>query len=178
MNRNLLKLLVLVVIVSGVVEAEEQSSKNELSLDVGLSFSWLSPKYGGPIDIRYARVMTDSLWFVVVPKFVLNLEAPQGTVMRGASFGLDFGFRWHFGHQDRIHIGLGGALGFRGYLLPVSGFGPCIRLDVSLYIPLDLSFYLILGGAAEGGVAQVGGDRTRLEHQLSGDILIGLAYRF
>ena len=172
MYRTLFTSIALVVLMPTVVEAQE----NELTLGIGTAFSRASPGYGGLIDVQYGRGITESLWFVVRPELLLNLEAPDGQVMKQGALGLDVGLRWLFGDQEGVRIAVGASLGARGYFEP--GYGGCIRLDSGIYFPLGSSMSVVLGGAVEGGVAELGDDYPVTEYQLRGDLWTRLVYRF
>jgi hypothetical protein len=175
-NKSVLLVLLLSIAVPLTAEAGELSNRNELSLGFGGAFGQASPDSGGLIDVHYARAVSDSLWLVVRPEFVLNLNAPEGMVAKQAAFGLDLGIRWHFGPPDTVHVALGAALGARGYFEP--GYGGCLRLDANLYVPVTNFMDVIISGAVEAGVASLGDETSRTELQRRGDLWMGLAFRF
>ena len=156
--------------------ADDLSTPNELSLGFGGAFGHVSPDSGGLIDLHYARALSDSLWLVVRPEFVLNLNSPEGGVAKQAAFGLDVGLRWHLGPADTVHFAVGTALGARGYFEP--GYGACLRVDAHLYVPVSKIMDIVISGALETGPARLGDELPRTVLQGRGDIWMGMAFRF
>jgi len=156
--------------------AEEGLQRNELSLGFGGAFGEASPDSGGLIDLHYARALSDELWLVLRPEFVMNLNAPEDTVAKKAAFGLDIGARYHLGPMDTVHFALGLSLGARGYFEP--GYGACLRLDAHLYVPVNRFLDVVISGALESGPARLGDESPRWVMQARGDVWMGAAFRF
>jgi len=175
-KRALMVAMLLVLCAPLAANAADEPGRNELSLGFGGAFGHVSPYSGGLIGLHYARALSDSLWLVLRPEFVMNLNPPDGTVAKQATFGLDAGLRWHLGPLDTVHFALGAALGARGYLEP--GYGACLRVDAHLYVPVSGYLDVIISGALEGGPARMGDESPRTVLQGRGDLWMAMSFRF
>ena len=152
--------------------------RNELSLGAGYGTSNVGPGEGVPVVLRYGRAIASSaLALVARGDVVLNAAAPDGTMLKGSSYGLAVGCEWRTAPPDRTGFALGGMVGGRAYTEP--GAALELRLGARLDVPFAQARWAAFAEAgAAVGVARVGDESPRTMGSRSAEVVVGMRARF
>jgi hypothetical protein len=156
---------------------QDSTPKNAIALAFGPSFGLRAPQIGGVMSLEYARRLSGALWLNVRPEFVLNLDHPSGSLMRGSAAGFDIGVEWQSAAPGQARLGFGGALGARLYNEP--GLGGIGRVRAGFYVPIASDVFEIGARLSlEAGVARIGDEVASTRGQVRGDALAFAALSF
>jgi hypothetical protein len=166
---------VLLVVTLLSVPLPARAQPQQLSFTAGYSRSNVSPEHGGLLSIGYARSWSPHWSWLVRPELILNLEAPDGRLLKGGASGLDAGVGWT-SVAEGPRLLLEGTVGAR--LLFEPGVGAVSRLGAGIGFPLGASGLLAFGVSAELGVGRVGDETARTEALTRADAWtrIGVAF--
>jgi hypothetical protein len=162
-----MRLSVLAILLSVVLASPARAeTPQELALTVGYSTSSVSPDTGGLVAVAYSRWLSDHWAWLIRPQMVVNLQRPDGQLLKGAAFGLDGGVAWQSANEGPRLIAAA-SIGPR--LLNAPGIGAVTRLEAGFSVPFG-SFSWAIGASGELGIGRVGDDRPHAESLLRGDL--------
>jgi hypothetical protein len=166
-------LLLLALIAPSAAYADARAPQ-EVALTVGYGTSSVTPGDGGLISLSYERRLSEHWGWLIRPEVVVNLQRPDGRLMKGSALGLDAGAAWQSASEGPRLLG---TVTIGGRVFSEPGAGAVSRLELGFGLPVG-SFSWAVGVAGEGGLGRIGDERPQTKALWRADLWTRFGARF